>query len=73
MKKLLFIAAAIAMLSGCGDSSGSGSSGGSEPQKDAFTSEVLNMASTAADSSAPISVDALTATAPEDTYPMPII
>lgn len=72
MNKILVLAAATLLLSACG---GGGSSGtaSTEPPPDTFTSKVLDIAASNSETSEATAVDSLTATAPEDSQPMPII
>lgn len=72
MKRIIFFAAIALALSGCGGGSSSGSAN-TELAADAFTSKVLSMTAMTSDTSEPSTVDSFTATAPEDTPPMPLI
>jgi hypothetical protein len=65
MKKLCMIGAVLASLAACGGSDNAPGQGGF----DAFLAEVARVVGTTSETTEPIDIDALVATAPETTEP----
>lgn len=72
MKKMIFLAALAAGLGGCGGSSDTSTPPAPMPAADAFTAQVLEIASTSSDIGEAVTVDSLNPTQPEDTQPVAI-
>jgi hypothetical protein len=73
MKNYLVPLALAAVLAGCGGGGGGGSSANNTPVFDSFSGYVSTLVASAPEDASPVDIDAVTATAPDETSPAPVM